>query len=247
MKSAKYPSSRGRLSCWPPSCLAAVLLSILVFSASFSSAGEDHSRLASGEIIVSLDRVQGSTAQRGQAMGVVDSPPAKVWQVITEVNHFQEFMPRTLRSITVTPEQLQEILKTRPTSAPQVEQILGSIQTNPQGYRLSGQKWTVYLYSLLDFPWPVSHRWYIIKISNDETQAGSNRYISSWSLQIGNLRENRGEWRLEPFGDQKTLVTYQLITDPDVSLPPFLVKRGTSITLPQVIASVRKRVTQLSP
>ena len=167
--------------------------------------------------------------------------------MITEVDHFQEFMPRTLKSLVVTPEQLTEVLKTRPTNASQVECFLGQSPTTSQAYRLAGRHWMVYLYSLLDFPWPVHNRWYIIKISNNETQAASQRYFSSWSLKIGNLKENCGEWRLEPFGDQKTLVTYQLVTDPEASLPAFLVKKGTAITLPQVIASVRKRVAQLSP
>ena len=224
-----------------------MVIAILVIWAHAASATELQDRLASGEILVSCNDVSGSKAKQGEARGVVDAPPAEVWRVITEVDHFQEFMPRTLKSQTVAPEQLKEVLNARPTSASQVEGILGPKSANSQADRTSGRQWVVYLYSLLDFPWPVQSRWYIIKISNDETQAENHRYLSSWSLQIGNLKENRGEWRLESFGDHKTLVTYQLISDPEVSLPAFLVKRGTSITLPQVIASVRQRVAQLSP
>ncbi len=232
----------------PSGYLGAFLLStILVLSASSSLARELQDRLASGEIIASCDGVSGSNAKRCEAQGVVEAPPAKVWRVITGVNRFQEFMPRTLKSLVVTPEQLKEVLKARPTSASQVEGLLGPNPADPQAYRLAGRQWLVHLYSLLDFPWPVQNRWYIIKITNDETQAESHRYLSSWTLQLGNLRENRGEWRLEPFADQKTLVTYHLITDPEVSLPAFLVKRGTSVTLPQIITAVRQRVAQLSP
>ena len=58
---------------------------------------------------------------------------------------------------------------------------------------------------LSPLPWPLGNRWYIIKVLRDESQAAKHRYTASWSQVMGNLRENRGEWRLEPFGEKKTL------------------------------------------
>jgi hypothetical protein len=65
-------------------------------------------------------------------------------------------------------------------------------------------------------------------------------------MEIGNLRENRGEWRLTPFAVRQTQITYRLFTDPGGCLPDFLVKQGTKATLPQIILAVRKRVAQVS-
>lgn len=212
-----------------------------------SEAADLHSRLAAGEIIASSDNLPGSTAKRGEVTGVVDAPPEMVWRVISDVNHFQEFMPRTLKSQVVTPEKVQEVLQKKPTQPQEVEKILGPTPPDPALFRIPGRKYLEYLYGHVGLPWPLNDRWYILKMQRDESQASQRRYTSSWSLIIGNLQENRGEWQLEPFGAQKTLLLYRLITDPGGSIPKFLVKRGTYVTLPKVITAVRKRVAQLAP
>jgi len=202
-------------------------------------------RLAAGQIVASCDAVAGAALKQGQAIGVVAAPPHLVWQVITDVDHFRDFMPRTLKSQSVPPERLRLVLAQKPQQAAQVEAILGSAPAAPPPR--AGGKYEVYLYSLLDFPWPLAQRWYIIKLIQDETQAAAHRYVSTWTLEIGNLRENRGEWRLEPFGDRHTRVTYRLFSDPGCAVPPLLLKRGTLVTLPQIIEAVRKRVAAVAP
>jgi len=210
----------------------------------FAGAADQKSRLAAGEIITSCTDVDGTPLKRGEAVGVVDASPDKVWQVITDVNHFSEFMPRTLISRAVSPDKLEVLLQKKPTQPQEVEAILGRTPPDPALYRLPGQKYTVYLFSLLDFPWPLGNRWYVIKILRDESQAAQHIYISTWSLLLGNLLENRGQWRLEPFGGQKTKVRYTLISDSGVYRPQFMIKRGTNVTLPKIIAAVRKRAAQ---
>jgi len=237
----------------PRACLPIHRLVLAVWLAAWGWApaaawGMDlHPRLATGEIIVSCPEMSEAAAKQVEVMGMVDASPEKVWEVITDINYFQNFMPRTLKSRAVTPETLQAILKIKPTEAPIAEALLDPVPPHPALYRVPGQKYDVYLYSLLDFPFPLCNRWYILKITNDETQAGGHIYTSSWTMEIGNLRENRGEWRLIPFADGQTQVTYRLFTDPGGCLPDFLVKQGTKATLPQIILAVRKRVAQLSP
>jgi len=223
-----------------------ILLGTLAFS-QVSVAADLNNRLAAGEIIVSSENVPGSTTKRGEVLGVVDAPPEKVWQVITDVNHFHEFMPRTIRSQMVTPENVQEVLQKKPTQAQEVEAILGPTAPDPALFRVPGQKYIEHLYGHVDLPWPMDNRWYVLKMQRDESHASQRRYTSSWSLIIGNLKENRGEWRLEPFGEHQTLALYRLITDPGGPVPQFLVKQGTYVTLPKIIDSVRKRVATLAP
>jgi hypothetical protein len=78
----------------------------------------------------------------------------------------------------------------------------------------------------------------------DETSAAQHHYHSSWSLVIGNLRENSGEWILAPFGTAKTKAIYRINTDPGGAIPGFLVKQGTCSTMPQIIKAVRERVAK---
>jgi hypothetical protein len=44
--------------------------------------------------------------KRGEVIGVIDTPPEVALQVITDVNNFKDFMPRTLKSMAVRTEKL---------------------------------------------------------------------------------------------------------------------------------------------
>ncbi len=207
---------------------------------------EVRDRLAAGEIIVSSQEVSDTCLKRGEVMGVIDASPEIVWQVIIEVDNYKYFMPRTLNSVVVEAEKLPLILQRRPERAEEVEALLGHSSANPAGCRIPGGKYTGYLYSHLNFPWPCSNRWYIIKLVQDESRALQHYYHSTWSLVTGNLRENSGEWRLEPFGPSKTKVVYRLLTDPGGSIPGCMVDRGTLDIMPQIIMAVRKRADKLN-
>jgi len=236
-----------RGSSWPAWLL--LLAAVLIFSPGLvSGAGAQDdvdAKLKEGEIIVSTQEVTGTSCKRGEVMGLIPASPETVWQVITDINNFKYFMPRTLNSMAVAEEKLPLILQKRPTRAEEVEQLLGPVPADPLGSRVPGGKYISYLYSHLNFPWPCKNRWYIIKLLQDETRAAQHYYHSSWSLVIGNLRENLGEWILEPFGSQHTKATYRLLADPGGAIPGFLVDQGTCVSMPQIIAAVRKRADNL--
>jgi ribosome-associated toxin RatA of RatAB toxin-antitoxin module len=225
--------------------LAAGIMISLWFAPDAGAQDDVCHRLEAGEIIVTTQGVPGTSLQRGEIMGIIEAPPKIVWQVITDINNFKYFMPRTLNSLAIAADKLPLILQRRPTQADEVEKLLGCNPTDPASYCIPGGKYDVYLYSHLDFPWPAKNRWYIIKLQQDETRAVQHCYHSSWSLVTGNLRENSGEWLLEPFGSTKTKVIYRLCTDPGGAIPKFLVERGTSNTMPQIIEAVRERAAKL--
>ena len=204
-----------------------------------------HSRLAGGEIIVTTKEDPGTPIISGEMTGVIDAPPEIVWQVINDINNFKYFMPRTLKSMAVPAEKIPLILQRRPSRAKEVEALMGPIPADPASYRIPDGKYSAYHYSNLEFPCPCSNRWYIIKGLYDETSAAQHRYHSSWSLVIGNLRENSGEWILAPFGIGKTKAIYRLSTDPGGAIPGFLVKQGTCSTMPQIIKAVREQAARL--
>jgi ribosome-associated toxin RatA of RatAB toxin-antitoxin module len=202
-------------------------------------------RLAAGEIIVAIKEIPGESLKCAEMVGVVDAPPEIVWQVITDVNNYKNFMPRTRNNMAVAPENIPVILHRRATRAEEVEQLLGPMPPDPDTYRVPGGTYTVYIYSNLEFPWPCNNRWCIVKGMRNETQAAQHVYQTSWSLVTGNLKENSGKWVLEPFGPTKTKAPYKLCADPGGFIPKFLVNQGTRITMPQIIKAVRKQAASL--
>lgn len=237
--------TRERPGAWMVLGGAGMIIS-LWFPAYAGAQDEVNSKLAAGEIIVSTQEVPGKSLISAEMLGVIDAPPEIVWRVINDVNNFKNFMPRMRNSMAVAPEKIPLILQKRPTQAAEVEKLLGPIPADPASYAVPGGSYTAYLYCDLDFPWPCNNRWYIIKGLKDETAAAQHRYHSSWSLVIGNLKENSGEWLLEPFGPNKTKATYRVSTDPGGAIPKFIVKQATCSTMPQIIQAVRKRAAVLS-
>jgi ribosome-associated toxin RatA of RatAB toxin-antitoxin module len=232
------------LGAWMVLIGAAIIIS-LGFAPQTQAQEAIRSRLDKGEVIVSAREDAGSSVKHAEMTGIINAPPEVVWQVITDVNNFKYFMPRTLNSMAVDPEKIPDIVKKKPTRADEVEKLLGQTFVDPANYRIPGGKYTVYHYSNLDLPWPCSNRWYILKGIQDETQAAEHRYHTSWSLVVGNLKTNSGEWILAPYGDNQTKAIYRINTDPGGSIPGFLVKEGTCSTMPQIIEAVRKRATKL--
>lgn len=227
---------------------AGVVAAIMLALGFAAQAGTDEvirSRLDKGEIIVAAQDKPDSTLKSAEMIAIINAPPEIVWQIITDLNSFKFFMPRTQASMAVAPEKVPEIVKMKPTRAEEVEKLLPRTPVNPADYRIPGGKYTVYHYSNLDFPFPCSNRWYIAKGVNDETRAAQHYYHLSWSLVIGNLKENSGEWILEPYGVNQTKAIYRLITDPGGAIPGFLIKQGTCTTMPQIIKVVRERAAKL--
>jgi ribosome-associated toxin RatA of RatAB toxin-antitoxin module len=199
-------------------------------------------RLAAGEIVTYSINVPGSAGRRGEATGVVAASPEKVWQVVTDVNNYQTFLPRMIRSRLVRFEELSRILHEQPSSAFQVEAILDPSPPDLAGFRIPGQRYVGYFYAHVEVPWPLRNRWYIVRVQWDESQARRHIYTCSWSLVVGNLRENSGEWKVEPFSENRTRLTYRVIADPGGIVPRSLADEFTDEILPQIIAGVRRRV-----
>lgn len=221
------------------------LIPLAVFpESSDSKKDEMEKKLAAGELISSSEPVEGTKVRRGRVIGIVDAPPNIVWKVIGDNNNFKNFMPHTLESIVVDKDLMPIILEKKPKNEREVEEIVG-LAVDPKIYHVKGGKYSVYFYTLLDFPWPISNKWYILKIDRDETRSTQGIYISSWDMVIGNLRTNKGSWFLEPYSEGRTKVTYNLLTDPGGKIPDFFINMGTEVTMPDVIRAVRKRAKEI--
>jgi len=98
-------------------------------------------------------------------------------------------------------------------------------------------------YQRLDLPL-VTDRHYRVKVINtvDEAEGWKVRR-SAWSYVpgSGNIVESRGAWTLVELGERRTLLVYEVFTDPGGWIPAWLYNRATRETLPDLIASVRER------
>lgn len=59
---------------------------------------EELRRLSAGEVIIIEKAPTDGTGVAAVAKGVIDAPVDKVWPIVRDCQHFQEFMPRTAKS-----------------------------------------------------------------------------------------------------------------------------------------------------
>lgn len=99
-------------------------------------------------------------------------------------------------------------------------------------------------YQYLNLPF-VADREYRIRIVNTTRETGGAVIReSAWTYVkgSGNIDENHGAWRLIEFPPGKTLVIYEVLTDPGGMIPTFLKNSATQRSLSALLKSVRQRV-----
>ncbi len=112
----------------------------------------------------------------------------------------------------------------------------------------AGAQW---VFQQLRFPWPISDRYYTIKLTVDE-RPDPEYYRVNWVLADEPKREgegeptkeNRGYWALRALEGRPgmTHVVYFVHTDPGGDLPPWIANLANKRAVPKVIDAVRRRV-----
>ena len=94
----------------------------------------------------------------------------------------------------------------------------------------------------------VSDRHYRVRVVNtaDEKDGWKVRR-SKWSYVpgSGNIVESRGSWTLVELGERRTLLLYEVFTDPGGWIPAWLYNQATRKALPDLIASVAARARSI--
>jgi hypothetical protein len=211
-------------------CLAV----LLCLAAGVAAAATDNERLARGEILVTSLPAAHKGIVGGQSRGVIPAPVDRVWAVLNRSGEFSDYMPNTPVSWLIDPSARAAVGARPKWQRPGLEAALA-------GYRRAD--WpgdTVLLYSVLDVPFPVSDRWYLLEMTRD-TVAHSIR----WKQVTGNVESNDGLWQLTPWPDAgHTLVSYTTSVEPGIAVPGFILDIGIRQSLPGIINSLRKRVMQ---
>ena len=101
----------------------------------------------------------------------------------------------------------------------------------------------------LNFPWPISNRYYTIELTADTTQAHLANYAVSWTLSPEEIPEdkgvqlkiNDGYWLFCTVEENRTFVEYYIHTDPGGILPLWAVNLANTKAVPEVINAVQHR------
>ena len=168
----------------------------------------DWRAIEQGRTFIHLAEEPGSAVKKGVAIAVIDQDPERVFRVVTDNEHFAEFMPRVKSS---------------------------TVEVGTDGSPINHQE--------LNLPF-VADREFKVRISNSITERGGERiWRSAWThvKGFGNIEDTTGSWTLLEYGEHRTLIIYEVLTDPGGSIPKFLNNLATKRTLPALLDSVRKR------
>ncbi len=114
-----------------------------------------------------------------------------------------------------------------------------TVETGPDGAIVNFQR--------LDLPF-VHDRHYRVRIVNTEGEEdGWTVRRSAWTYVpgSGNIAESRGSWTLVELATDRTLLVYEVFTDPGGWIPAWLYNRATRQAVPDLIASVRERARSI--
>jgi hypothetical protein len=209
---------------------------VLAFLAAIAIAAPADERLARGEVVVTRLPAGERGTLGGRSQGVVRAPIERVWTVLNESNEFENYMPNFRASWLI--DRLVQ-----PEVACRGDWQRGDLERLIAGHRLAD--WpgdTVLFYNVLDMPFPVSDRWYLLEMWRDR-----ELHTIGWSQLVGNLRTTHGSWELSPWAAGQTLATYTTVSNPGISLPRFFLDIGLNQSLPGVIRGLRNRVMAQEP
>lgn len=187
-------------------------------------------------IIVTRPKTENSNFLCGRVTGIIDAPVDLVWAVLSDYNHFSEFLPRMPVTFIVDAKVIHRIDKTSEWSREELETLL-------KDHRIDELKSdTVYFYNVLDMPSPVGDRWYLLKMIRNPKE----HYVC-WSLVVGNMILNEGSWKLSPcvHNPERTLATYTTCSDSGIRIPKFIMTIGLNTGLPDIIKGLRKQTDRM--
>lgn len=97
----------------------------------------------------------------------------------------------------------------------------------------------------LELPFPIGKRSYHVRVRSraEPTPAGTVWHID-WTYVpgSGNVKDHHGSWTLTATGNQATLATLRIYTDPGGFVPAKGMDRGTIETLPWIFHGLRQHV-----
>ena len=153
-------------------------------------------------------------------------PPEKVFELLIDTNRWKEIHSDYTDSRTMNLRQFNLVLEKKPASVKEFYELVGEESFPSYHGRQKGGVWTSYVFQRLNLPWPLSDRWFVIKIRNDESQAFQGEYRYDYKMFTGNGRELKGYWKLLPVKGKKGWTEFrgEYKVDPGMQTPQVLWK-----------------------
>jgi hypothetical protein len=90
-----------------------------------------------------------------------------------------------------------------------------------------------------EMPWPL-HNLHAVTVARHTVTPG--RWERAWKLESGDYKVNQGSWVLTPWGPNRTLAEYRMLSSPNTSIPDFVQGMAMKVALPNMIAKIRSEV-----
>ena len=151
------------------------------------------------------------------AVGEVGAPPEVVFNVLTDFDHYPDFMPYVKESRVLSRMGDSEVITYARVAPPFVSERDYSLKvTTTHGMPSNGGVFKI--------------EWTAIPEAQPEIEG------------VVRVKLNIGSWREEPLeGGTRTRLTYTLLTNPGGLIPDFVVNMSNTIAIPKLFEAVRKR------
>ena len=180
------------------------------------------------------------------AEGVLKASPDAIWNQLIRINDYVQFMPRVIDSFFISEEGV-DFLRSPPTRNGNKLCHLAA-KYKVQSPRKKGSIWEAPVFMVLDAPFPVENRWYVIRVTHDESKAKEHIYRRSWKLEegVGNIDYAQGFWEFKPWQESlgSTLAHYEDQVDAGGSVPKWVTRLGATQTVPDFFRSLEKEAHQ---
>ena len=178
-------------------------------------------------------------ATQVKAEGVLKASPDDVWKYLIRFNEYDRFMPRVIESFFISEEGVQALKKAPTRNANRLRHVARPFKIDLQ--EQTGQIWKGFVFMVVDAPFPVENRWYVLKMTMDESRSNEHRYERCWTLVAGNIKSADGCWSVEPAKEGSFSVShYQDHINLGGKVPEWVSRIGATQTVPQMFESLEK-------
>lgn len=91
-------------------------------------------------------------------------------------------------------------------------------------------------------PWPAKGTWVHFKVRQG---VRGKTHIFDWKMVAGNFKKFEGTAWLQPYGKNRSLLTYQMLAVPDVTAPESLLTRGMKTVAFELVDAIRDRAHEV--
>lgn len=174
-----------------------------------------------------------------KAEATLKASPESLWKQVVRFNEYATFMPHVLESFFISEQGVQALRDAGTKNANKLRAVARPYKIDVP--RKPGARWEGQVFMVLDTPFPVENRWYVIRTVQDETKAAQHIFERSWNLVVGNIDSAKGHWTFQPGENAgETFSRYEDQADPGGKVPEWVTRMGATQTIPQMFEKVEK-------